>query len=154
MSRIFGISKTYPHSLGLSTCFRQPYATSHCKDPHGYPLSFKLEFEASELDKDNWVLDFGGLKPVKNWLIETFDHRTALAVYDPLLPKFQALYNEAGFKPVLVLPRVGCEGFAEYVADNVIRIMSDIFISDQYRNLRLASVECREHEGNGGKIYL
>ena len=38
---------------------------------HGYSLQFKFTFEARELDERNWVVDFGGLKPLKAWLEDT-----------------------------------------------------------------------------------
>ena len=151
---ISAIAKTYPHSLGLSCCFRQPFAESHCRDPHGYALSFELEFAAHTLDKNNWVLDFGGLKPVKQFLIDTFDHRTALSRSDPALADFEALYAKWGFKDILVLNRVGCEGFAAYVAENVTRILAPVLAANEHRGLCLVSVECREHEGNSATVIL
>lgn len=148
------ITKTYPHSMGLSSCFRQPNAQSHCRDPHGYPLSFELKFASRSLDENNWVLDFGGLKPVKQMLIDTFDHRTILAQDDPALPDFQVLYRKWGFKEILVLPYVGCEGFAGYVAKKVQEIMAPVFKANEHRSLTLISVECREHEGNSATVLL
>ncbi len=150
---MYFITKLYDHTLGLSTCFRQPGATSHCKDPHGYPLSFKLKFGANYLDPNNWVLDFGGLKPVKAWLVENFDHRTALASNDPFLEAFQKHYAECGFREILVLPFVGCEGFAKYVFDFVNHWLEDnLFLDCDIRGLHLAEVEVREHGGNSA-IY-
>jgi 6-pyruvoyltetrahydropterin/6-carboxytetrahydropterin synthase len=146
---MFRVTKTYPHSLGLSACFRQPGAKSHCHDPHGYPLEFRLTFEASALDENNWVLDFGGLKPIKAWLADNFDHRTILAANDPFLSAFQVLYRVAGFREILVLPFVGCEGFAEYVSKHVQKWLEDEHgDAIRQRGLRLVSVECREHGGN------
>ena len=63
-------TKTYGPNIGLSAVFRQPLAHSHCKFLHGYSLQFKFIFSCSELDERNWVVDFGGLKPLKKWLKE------------------------------------------------------------------------------------
>lgn len=143
------VTKTYGHDLGLSACFRQPAATSHCRDPHGYALSFKLTFAAALLDQNNWVIDFGGLKPIKEWLCENFDHRTILAANDPALDDFMVLYAKHGFAPVNVLPYVGCEGFAEHVADYVQAWLSDTMPAERdNRGLRLVEVEVREHGAN------
>ena len=68
-------TKTYGHNIGLSACFRQPNAHSHCKFLHGYSLQFKFTFSCDSLDERNWVVDFGGLKPLKAWLENTFDHQ-------------------------------------------------------------------------------
>src|SRR5262245_56270238 len=78
-------TKTYGHDIGLSCCFRQWRAESHCRFFHGYALGVRIEFEASELDKYNWVVDFGGLKSFKGWLENTFDHKLLVAHDDPEL---------------------------------------------------------------------
>lgn len=67
-------SKTYGHERGLSCAFRQPTATSHCNMIHGYALSFQFTFGCGALDENNWVVDFGGLKELKEWLEFSFDH--------------------------------------------------------------------------------
>jgi 6-pyruvoyltetrahydropterin/6-carboxytetrahydropterin synthase len=150
---MFYVTKTYDHNLGMSACFRQPQAKSHCRDPHGYPLAFKLTFGALELNSDHWVIDFGGLKEIKQWLADTFDHKTILAADDPALEDFRALYAKHGFADILTLPFVGCEGFAKFVYDHV-----DAWLTDNHclacdiRGLHLVSVEVREHAGNSA-IY-
>lgn len=150
---MYYVTKTYDHNLGLSACFRQPMATSHCKDPHGYPLSFKLKFGSERLNSDNWVIDFGGLKPIKAWLCENFDHRTVLAQNDPALTDFFALYDKWGFQEPLVLPFVGCEGFAKHTFDHVHDwLVETHFLEMDIRGLHLAEVEVREHGANSA-IY-
>lgn len=146
---MFYIDKLYDHTLGWSTCFRQPFADSHCKDPHGYPLAWRLRFGAHTLDKDNWVLNFGGLKPIKARFADEFDHRTVLAADDPFLSDFQALYAKCGFRDILVLPFVGCEGFAQYGFGIVNEWLHANYLhSIDNRGLHLALVEVREHGGN------
>ena len=58
----FKSTKTYKTSKGLSCCFRQFKANSHCQYLHCYSLEISVEFEAKNLDERNWVVDFGGLK--------------------------------------------------------------------------------------------
>ena len=85
-------TKTYNHSIGLSAVFRQPHADhSHCKYLHGYSLGFKFTFGCSELDNKNWAVDFGGLKPLKQWLEHMFDHKVVLDQADPHLDDFKLL---------------------------------------------------------------
>lgn len=151
-------TKTFGHELGLSACFRQWRAKSHCRLLHGYPLAFTLTFGADELDERNWVIDFGGLKDVKAFLVETFDHKLVVAADDPQLERLRDLGGSApvtrntsldGFHPsladVMVIPNVGCEAFAAYVFDHV-----DAWLIDAGHSPRvhLISVECREHGGN------
>lgn len=150
---MYYVTKTYDHNLGLAATFRQPMAQSHCCNPHGYPLSFKFKFGAEVLDRDNWVIDFGGLKSVKAWLCDNFDHRTILAEHDPFLADFQALYAKCGFDPIIVLPFVGCEGFAKHAYDYVDHWLGDALPMEcDIRGLHLAEVEVREHGANSA-IY-
>lgn len=146
---MFLVTKTYGHDLGLSACFRQWRAThSHCRFLHGYALSFELIFAADTLDQHNWVIDFGGLKKVKAFLVDHFDHKLAIAADDPQL---DALTELAGLDLAdpLVLPFVGCEGFAAFVYGWVDDWMRDNHSDAMLaRGLRLVSVEVREHCGN------
>ena len=77
-------TKTYGHNIGLSAVFRQPNADhSHCHLLHGYSMQFKFTFGCDKLDNKNWAVDFGGLKPLKAWLEDSFDHKTCIDVDDP-----------------------------------------------------------------------
>jgi|TARA_Y100000361_G_scaffold63001_1_gene55388 6-pyruvoyltetrahydropterin/6-carboxytetrahydropterin synthase len=97
-----------------STAFRQPNAESHCKFVHGYQLKAELTFGCNELDKNNWVYDFGGLKDLKTTFNNQFDHTLVVASNDPLLDIFKAL-NEAGGADLRIMDGgVGIEKFAEW----------------------------------------
>ncbi|WP_206664814.1 6-pyruvoyl trahydropterin synthase family protein [Dankookia rubra] len=136
-------TKTYDHSEGLSCCFRQWRAQSHCRLIHGYALAFKFVFATRELDECGWCFDFGGLKPVRAWLHEMFDHTMLVAADDPDLPEFKRL-EEKGLVALRVLPRVGCEATAEHVFRHVAR-----FVAEQTAGrVWLETVEVREHGGN------
>lgn len=140
-------TKTYGHNIGLSACFRQPKAHSHCRFLHGYSLQFRFTFEATELDEKNWVVDFGGLKPLKAWLEDTFDHKVVLDRDDPMMYKFAELEN-AGLAELTVLDGVGVEKFAYHAyvfADKLVREMTE-------NRCRVVSVECAEHGANSA-IY-
>lgn len=141
---MYYVTKTYGHDLGLSACFRQWRAESHCRLLHGYALSFTLKFAAHTLDDRNWVIDFGALKAVKQHLCDTFDHKLVVAEDDPQLDMLASLAG-LDLADVLVLPRVGCEYFAEHVYDWVTDWLSE---TDQAPRVFLHSVECREHAGN------
>lgn len=143
-------TKTFGHDLGLSACFRQHRAThSHCSMLHGYALSFKFTFEADTLDARNWVQDFGGLKPLKAMLQNTFDHKLVVAFDDPRKDEICALAG-LGVADVLVLDAVGCEAFAELAFDMARRVLYDAH--DDFR-VRVVSCECAEHGANSA-IYI
>lgn len=140
-------SKTYTHATGLSCCFRQWRAESHCRFLHGYALEVALRFRAEVLDDRRWVMDFGGLGEVKAMLVDIFDHKTLVAADDPELPRFRAL-AEAGLVDLRVVPDAGCEAFALLIFDRVdawLRAHPDARVRDR---VRLDLVEVREHGGN------
>ena len=142
-------TKTYGHELGLSCCFRQWRADSHCNMMHGYALAFSFKFEASTLDHNNWVVDFGGLKWLKAWLENQFDHTTLVAQDDPEMETFRMLHDKK-LIDMRVIPGVGCEKTAEYVFDHVASQIDSLYAG----RVKLISVEVREHPGNSAIIEV
>lgn len=137
-------TKTYGHDIGLSACFRQWRAHSHCRFLHGYALSVHFEFEADELDRNGWVVDFGSLKTLKAMLEETFDHKLLVAADDPYLDEITALAG-LGIAQPIVLPATGCEAFAKMIFD-----ATEVWLHDNGYSprVRLALVQVREHGAN------
>jgi 6-pyruvoyltetrahydropterin/6-carboxytetrahydropterin synthase len=116
-------TKHYGHNIGLSAVFRQPNADhSHCHLLHGYSLAFTFTFACKELDNKNWVVDFGGLKQLKAWLEDSFDHKLVVDKKDPALSTMIEL-EARGLAEVRVFDGVGAEKFAEHAyefADNLV----------------------------------
>lgn len=141
-------TKTYGHEIGLSTCFRQWRAESHCHLLHGYALAVRLEFEADELDARNWVVDFGSLKSFKGMLENQFDHTLCVAEDDPALDVLLQLVP-AGIAKVIVVPATGCESFARLIYE-----CGEIWLKDNgyAPRVRMHLVEVREHGANSA-IY-
>ena len=142
MTKFFSC-KTYGHERGLSTAFRQWRADSHCRFIHGYSLEFEFVFGTNELDENNWVVDFGGLKDLEAWLRLTFDHKTLVAFDDPLLSFFEEMHENEAIDMVSV-QATGCEMFAKMAMD---------YSSDLIKNLYgnrcwVESVTVREHGAN------
>jgi len=107
-------TKTYGHNIGLSAVFRQPHADhSHCHLLHGYSLQFKFVFGCSDLDNKNWAVDFGGLKPLKAWLEDNFDHKTCVDKDDSLKSRLIDL-ESYGLAEIREFDGVGAEKFAEH----------------------------------------
>lgn len=143
-AHFFRSEKTYGHETGFSCCFRQWRAEhSHCRFLHGYALSVRFIFIARNLDKHGWVMDFGGLKQVKAWLQQNFDHKILLSADDPSRALFQDM-AQAGMCETVILPIVGCEAFAFYIWQNCDALVRQI----SQDRVRIESVEVREHGGN------
>ena len=143
-------TKTFGHDLGLSACFRQWRAGSHCAFLHGYALAVRLEFEAEALDERGWVVDFGSFGPLKAWLQATFDHKTLVAVDDPQLP-FLREAHARGVVDLVEVARTGCESFAQLVADETQRWL---VAAGHAPRCRLVSVEVREHGANAASVTV
>lgn len=137
-------TKTYGHEIGLSACFRQWRAESHCRLLHGYALAVKFEFEAVALDVRNWVVDFGSLKSLKGMLEDTFDHTLLVAEDDPMKDELCMLAG-LGLARVVVVPATGCEAFARMIYE-----ATEVWLADNgyAPRCRLVSVEVREHGAN------
>lgn len=141
---LFESEKTYTHAQGLSCCFRQWRAKSHCQFLHGYSLQITITFRHSQgLDDNNWVMDFGGLKKVKQWLEETFDHKTLIAADDPKLIEI----SELSVVDLVVVEHVGCEAFAKMIYDHVMWQLTQ----DHIPYVFVECVEVREHQGNAAR---
>jgi 6-pyruvoyltetrahydropterin/6-carboxytetrahydropterin synthase len=139
----FTSGKTYTHATGHSCAFRQWKANSHCNLIHGYALQFELQFGGEKLDEKNWIVDFGGLKPLKEWLKYMFDHTYLIASDDPKKGIFYELEKESLIDLRLV-DAVGCERFAEMVFDKAQEIIQDLYGDRCW----VESVTVREHESN------
>ena len=141
-------TKHYGHNIGLSAVFRQPNADhSHCHLLHGYSLAFTFTFGCDHLDNKNWAVDFGGLKPLKAWLEDHFDHKVAVDKNDPHLDKLYEL-QELDLAHIRVFDGVGAEKFAEHAFN-----FADKLIREKTNNrCYCVRAECAEHGANSA-IY-
>ena len=128
---------------GFPCTHRQWRADSHCKFVHGYSREFHFEFAASELTAEGWVVDFGGLKELKSWLGQVFDHTFLIAQDDPFLEQFRALDKE-GVLQLRILPNPGMEGTAEYVYHEAMKILTKLYGKRAW----VTKVEVKENENN------
>lgn len=107
--------------------YRNWRSDTDCYLLHGYDRSFKFVFGATHLDKQGFVVDFGGLKEVKRQLEDWFDHTTILQADDPLINVFREIERKGHLK-LKTFPLISCEGLAEYVGeyvDHMIRKYTD-----------------------------
>ena len=131
--------------LEIGSCaFRQPNADSHSRFVHGYRLTAKFWFGASQLDKNDWVVDFGSLSHLKKIFKEQFDHTTVISADDPFKDEFLKL-DDLGVLDLRIMPNgVGIERFAQYcfnVSNGIIKEQSE-------GRCWVDKVEVFEHENN------
>lgn len=138
--------KSTKRFTGFPCTHRQWKAESHCRFVHGYSREFYFEFEAKELTKEGWVVDFGGLKEIKNWLNDVFDHTFLVAHDDPHMEDFKRLDKE-GVIQLRVLPNPGMEGTALYVYEEASKILKKLYGDRAW----ISFVEVKENENNSGQ---
>jgi len=135
--------------IELGSCaFRQWKADSHCKLIHGYRLSAKLTFGCTGLDDKNWVVDFGGLKELKELLEKQFDHTLVISADDPCMEKFKELHALGICDLRIMEGGVGIERFTEYVFT-----IADVYVREKtVSRCWVERVEVWEHEKNSASV--
>lgn len=137
------VKKTYGHDLGLSCCFRQWKSGSHCSFLHGYALSFSFVFRRrGALDEKHWVIDYGNMKTIKQWLVDNYDHKTVVAEDDPEMHHLVEMHQK-GIVNLRVVKSVSTEMFA---------LEAGTFVKDwlaaNHPSVELVNSEVREHGAN------
>ena len=135
----------------ISVGHRQWRDDGHCAWVHGYGRYVQFTFEG-ELDDRQWVMDFGDLKDVKQWLDEQWDHRLLLASDDPHLDEFKRMHD-LGTMNINIMDvnkgwGPGIEGSCKFVYDYVMPLIN----AKTGGRVRLIKVEIWEHENNSA-IY-
>ena len=133
----------------ITTGHRQWRDKGHCSYVHGYGRYVRLTFEATELDERGWVMDFGDLRGVKNWIEDEWDHRTLIAADDPVIPELKIL-EEVGGINLNILPEgylPGIEESCRYLYDK----LNPIIQRKTNNRVEITRVEIWETEKNQGE---
>jgi 6-pyruvoyltetrahydropterin/6-carboxytetrahydropterin synthase len=141
---LYFVTKTLDPDKGFSCAFRQHTAQSHCRFIHGYDLRFSITFGCDKLDSRGWVIDFGALKPLKERIEQTFDHKLVVAEDDPHLDGFKSMHA-GGVADVVVMQKVGCEAFALWLAAEAFDLLHALGETDR---VRILHTKVHEHGAN------
>jgi 6-pyruvoyltetrahydropterin/6-carboxytetrahydropterin synthase len=104
-------SKTY-RDIPLS--HRQPFHSGRCSRLHGHSWSITLTFEAENLDSNGFVIDFGDLHFIEDWIDENLDHGIVLCSDDPEKEKLLQLASD-GLLQITWVESASCEGIARFL---------------------------------------
>ena len=123
--------------------------TGPCAKWHGYDRSVHFEF-AGEPDEHGWIVGFGDLKPVKEFLEFYFDHTALISADDPRVEKaVQA--HEDNLVDLRILPYgVSMEMSSIFIWEQVNPFIYSVTDGRSY----ISRVECREHEKNSAFIEI
>lgn len=136
---------------------RQPNHDGHCALIHGHNWSFEFTFACDTLEPGTgFVVDFGKLKWLKEWLSYTFDHTLVLNDQDPALDHLRLALRNAMGRPhqlakIIAVPDCSCEGLAIYLLHQVNRLLPG---PDAGRGLRVVRVTVFEDSKNSATAEL
>lgn len=150
-------SKTY---RDIPFAHRQPDA-GHCSMIHGHNWTFKFTFGARELDEHGFVIDFGSLRWLKEWLDIIFDHKLVLNTDDPALGFLtlaldpQTLSHTktepAKLASITLVPNCGAEGIAAYLLQSVNELLKRQTADRKQGPVYCLEVEVWENPNNSAK---
>ncbi len=144
MKEKYTSTKTYRN---LPCAHRQWKHDGHCAFIHGYSRQYTFYFEAEEFDKHGWVVGFGDLKKLKEYLVDMYDHTMLISEDDPEVSLFKELH-EKGICNLRIVPDVSLEGSAKTALLKANEILSELTNG----RARCFQVEARENDKNSA-IY-
>ena len=130
----------------ISVAHRQWKSESHCKYIHGYGRIIDITFHCKKRDEKGWVMDFGNLKEIKDWMFNIWDHSLLVAHDDPHRADLWKLDQEGVLK-LFIMPEAygpGIEDSCKYIYDKVtamIKVETD-------GRVGIKKVRIYEHEFN------
>ncbi len=136
-------SKTY-RDVPLS--HRQPRHPGRCSRVHGHSWTITLTFAADQLDENGFVVDFGELHYLADWIDEHLDHATLLSATDPRLPDLQALAAD-GLLKIHLVENASCEGIARHLHQTFAPLVRE----NTSGRARLLAVELHEDSRNSAR---
>lgn len=127
--------------------YRQWRSDSHCNQIHGYSLTLKFYFETDDLDVRNWAFDYGGLRPLKDFLESILDHTMLVAVDDPEYD-FLLELGKRKLAKITEVEKTGCEGLADWLYEYVNTIFLPSCGKSEADRIWCSKVEVRETQAN------
>jgi len=115
----------------------KPNGMPGCNKIHGYAFSVRLSFGTNDLDARNWVVDYGSLRPLKDFLENTLDHCLLVAEDDPDMDWFKEA-ERRGLAKLTILPNLGCEA----LADMLYKYINGVFIPEQWGSGEAQRIWC------------
>lgn len=133
-------SKTYKD---IPFAHRQPLHKGHCSKIHGHNWSIIIEFEATELDANGFVVDFGNLKYIKAFIDDHLDHACLFSKEDS---QVHALSNSEfkGLFKILWVDNASCEGIAQFLYE----AFSELIKVQENGRVSIRSLKLYEDEKN------
>lgn len=135
--------KTY---FDVPFAHRQHLHDGHCSFVHGHNWDISVAFACDKTDENGFVVDFGKLKFLKNWIDENLDHACVFSASDPLRERLREAAPEAW--KIYIVEQCSCEGLAKHLFGVFNKMVADTTAS----RVRVISVEVSEDKKNTAKF--
>lgn len=118
--------------------------SGHCRFIHGHNFTIEVVFESVySLTSEGFIIDFGELDFLKDWINDRIDHCLLVQENDPILDTLKSMDC---FK-ISVVPSTSCEGLSSYVYTE----FSNLVNKHHYGNVYVKSVTVYETSNNSAK---
>lgn len=104
---MFTCTKSYKD---IPFAHRQHYHTGHCSLIHGHNWSITIDFISYELDECGFVIDFGKLRYIDDWINNNLDHSCVLNINDPEVKNIPS-----NIVKLYLVENCSCEGLAKHL---------------------------------------
>lgn len=121
---------------------RQHRHSGHCSLIHGHNWAIKLTFACEAFDSNGFVVDFGNLKYIKQWIADHLDHACVFSVDDPLKDRILNSVPQV-YKPYFV-SNASCEGISTHLWE----VFSGLLYKHEGDRVWIAEVELTEDSHN------
>ncbi len=122
---------------------RQHRHDGHCALIHGHNWSIAVTFAAAALDENGFVVDFGKLKFLEDWIDAHLDHACVFNADDPMKDPLLAVGGTAIWKPYVVAS-CSCEGMARHLFE----VFGGLVQAATQGRVAVAAVEVEEDSKN------
>ena len=126
---------------------RQHRHDVHCSFVHGHNWDIFITFACDNLDENGFVVDFGKLKFLSEWIRKNLDHACVFAHADPLREKLAAAAPEAW--KIYEAESCSCEGLAEHL----LKVFDALVRENSNNRVWVCAVEVSEDKKNSATAY-
>jgi len=138
-------TKTY---YNIPFAHRQPLHDGHCQYVHGHNWAIRFTFLAKERDENGFVIDFGKLNFIKEWIDKMLDHSLLICENDNYVDYFKQ--HQSILWKLLIVPDASCEGLCDYIHEQFKRAVT----FETNGRVVIKSVEVFEDDKNSALLEI
>lgn len=146
----FEVTKRYDD---LTFTHRAHNHDGHCRNVHGHCASVEVTFSALKKDGDGFVVDFGKMKWVNEFITELMDHTLLINEDDPYVGDFKKFNGVFRCFDIRVVPSNSCEGMAKYLFEQIDKRIPGNILDATARQVRVERL-CFYEDSRNYSTYM